>query len=103
MKTKNVSLIIKSINKDSLLIFKKFIINQISRTNINYKSFQLPTRKKRVTLLKSPHVNKSAREQFEIKYYKCFFQFSFNLDSSFIKFLFLNKPKTVRIQLKTNF
>ena len=103
MKNKNIYLIIKSIDKESLLIFKKFVINQISRTNINYKSFQLPTKKKRVTLLKSPHVNKSAREQFEIKYYKCFFQFSFNLDSSFLKFLFLNKPKTVTLQLKTIF
>lgn len=30
-----------------------------------------PTRKKRFTLLKSPHVNKTAREQFEARMYSC--------------------------------
>ena len=99
MKNKNVNVIIKSIDKDSLLIFKKFIINQIRRMNIEYRSFDLPTKKKRITLLKSPHVNKSVREQFEIKNYKCLFQFSFDIKSKFIKFLFLNKPKTVIITL----
>jgi len=103
MKNKNVHLIVNSVDKDSLSIFKKFIVKQINRTNTDYKSFNLPTTTKRITLLKSPHVNKSAREQFEIKYYKCFFQFSFNLKLNFIKFLFLNKPKTVTLQLKTVF
>lgn len=103
MKNKNIHLIIKSVDKDSLVIFKNFIQKQINRENIDYKSFNLPITKKRITLLKSPHVNKSAREQFEIKYYKCFFQFSFKLKLNFLKLLFLNKPKTITLQLKTVF
>jgi small subunit ribosomal protein S10 len=103
MKKKTFHLIIKTIDKTSISLFKNFIKKMLDKTNILYKTFDLPKKKKRVTLLKSPHVNKSAREQFEIKYYKSFFQFSNNLNPEFLKFLFLNKPKTVRIQLKTHY
>lgn len=34
------------------------------------KIINLPNKKKKTTVLKSPHVNKKSREQFEIRYYK---------------------------------
>lgn len=34
------------------------------------KVINLPNKKKKITLLKSPHVNKKSREQIEIRYYK---------------------------------
>jgi len=101
MQRKKFHLIIKAIDKNSIFLFKRFIARMFLKTNIAYKSFDLPIKRKRITLLKSPHVNKSAREQFEIKYYKCFFQFYSKLNPEFLRFLFLNKPKTLRISLKT--
>jgi small subunit ribosomal protein S10 len=92
---------IQSLNKQSTLLYQIFLKKILDKTNVKYSIFNLPLKQKRITLLKSPHVNKSAREQFEIKYYKCFFQFYSKLNPEFLRFLFLNKPKTLRISLKT--
>ena len=42
--------------------------------NIKFKVLSLPIKIRRITLNKSPHVNKTAREQFEIKTYKIVFK-----------------------------
>lgn len=39
--------------------------------NLSYSSINLPINKKRFTVLKSPHVNKRAKEQFEIQVSSC--------------------------------
>jgi len=39
--------------------------------NLSYSSINLPINKKRFTVLKSPHVNKRAKEQFEIRVSSC--------------------------------
>ena len=39
--------------------------------NISVSIVRIPTHIKRFTLLKSPHVNKTAREQFETRIYSC--------------------------------
>ena len=62
--------------------------------------FKLPIKKKRITLLKSPHVNKTAREQFEIKTYKVVIQLLNGEKFKILKLLSLNKPKTVVITIK---
>ena len=60
----------------------------------------LPIKKKRITLLKSPHVNKAAREQFELKSYKSVFSIKSNLSYKFAKVLFKNKPQIVNVSVK---
>jgi len=35
-------------------------------SNLSYSSINLPVKKERITLLKSPHVNKKAKDQYEI-------------------------------------
>ena len=91
---------IKSLNKDSLNLYKSFLKKSLKNININFKIFNLPTKKQRVTLLKSPHVNKSAREQFEIKYYTTTLEINSNIENRLLKFLILNKPKTITISIK---
>ena len=91
---------IKSLNKGSFFLYKEFLKLILNKTNINFKIFNLPLKKKRITLLKSPHVNKSAREQFEIKYFKTILQITNEIDSNILKLLLTNKPKTVSVSFK---
>jgi ribosomal protein S10 len=92
---------IKSVNKESLDLYQIFLKNIFQKLQINYSLYNLPTKKKRITLLKSPHVNKTAREQFEIKNYRAVIQLNTLLKPTILKFILLNKPKTVTINIKT--
>lgn len=91
---------IKSLNKDSLSLYKKFIIKVLTKSNLSYSIFTLPNKKKRITLLKSPHVNKKAREQFQFDSYKLLIDLKTPLTLKEIKFLIVNKPKVVKFTLK---
>ena len=75
-------------------------VTALEKLNIFYSFIHLPIKKKRITLLKSPHVNKSAREQFELKNYKSIITFS-NLPNStkMLTLLTLNKPKIIVLAL----
>ena len=99
IKRSNIQLIIKSINKKSLVLYQTFLIKIFSKIKINYKLVSLPKKIKRITLLKSPHVNKAAREQFEIKTYKVVLYIE-NLNMETIKFLCINKPKIISLTIK---
>ena len=65
-----IQLKIKSIDQKSLTIYLKKVKKILEIIGVNYNLFNMPIKRKRITLLKSPHVNKTAREQFEIKSYK---------------------------------
>ena len=90
---------IKSLNKESILLYKQFILNILNKRKITHKIFNLPAIKKKLTLLKSPHVNKSAREQFEFKSYKIIINLNQELSLCDLKFLLINKPKTIKIKI----
>jgi ribosomal protein S10 len=60
-------LIINSKNKKSLLKFNTFLTKELF-TVIN-KNLKIKSTKKTITLLTSPHVNKTAQEQFEYTTY----------------------------------
>jgi len=68
----------------------------------------LPTKTSRFTVLRSPHVNKTAREQFELVVHKRLFVICFKLDSTVDKkkaLAFINfvKKFCVGIQLKVTY
>jgi ribosomal protein S10 len=92
---------IKSLNKQTLIVYKKFLIALLNKIQINYSFFNLPTKQNKITLLKSPHVNKTAREHFDVKFYSNVLQINQNLNSEFIKIIFSNKPKTIKLSLKS--
>ena len=56
-------------NKESS---KRFIetLNSLAKSkNLQFSSISLPIERKKFTVLKSPHVNKKAKEQYEIRFY----------------------------------
>lgn len=68
----------------------------------------LPTKTSRFTVLRSPHVNKTAREQFELVVHKRLFVINFKLNSNIEKkkaMTFINfvKKSCVGIQLKVTY
>lgn len=91
---------IKSLHKDSLNLYKNFLSKTLQSIRINFSICNLPKKKNRITLLKSPHVNKSAREQFEIKYYSTVIQLNGDINHKILEILLVNKPKSVSISLK---
>jgi len=98
---KQYQLKIKSLSQESLNLYKEFLKITLKKININFSLFNLPTKKKRITLLKSPHVNKSSREQFEIKYFNTIIQVKSILNPNLLKILLINKPKIVTVSIKT--
>ena len=90
---------IRSVDQNSLIIYKKFLEDILFKLLITYKVSNIPSTKKRITLLKSPHVNKKSREQFQHTRYKVFFKMKNSLDIRTIKYIISNKPKTVKIVL----
>ena len=96
-----ITLKLKSLNKKSLHYYKIFLINILNKKSIKVKNFCFPIKKKKITLLKSPHVNKSSREQFEIKTYKSLFIINLSLlQIKYLKFILLNKPQSLTAILK---
>lgn len=77
-----------------------FLTNILKKLKIQYKYIQIPISRKFITLLKSPHVNKKAREQFEIKTLKKTFIIYSQLKAEFLKFLIINKPKYINFNIR---
>jgi ribosomal protein S10 len=88
MKTFNVT--ITSRNKNSIYNFFLFF-NKTTLCNLNarIKYLQKSVQKKRLTVLKSPHVNKKAQEQFEYRLFKK--QFEIQTTKNFRYLVFLKK------------
>jgi ribosomal protein S10 len=91
----NISSLNKNINK--YLYFLQTLLTQLK---IPFKSVFLPTKIKKITLLKSPHVNKSAREQFQINIYKRVLQINVDLVPDVFRFIFINKPKFIKLKIR---
>lgn len=101
---KNYNIILQSKNQTSLYNFINFLNKYIYLNfNVLKKSSSKKKRKKVFTILKSPHVNKKAQEQFEIKTYSKQLQINSTQAASFL--VFLKKIKTyiytdINIKLK---
>ena len=91
---------IKSNNYLCLQIYAHFCKKVFDILKMKYSFFYLPKEKKRITLLKSPHVNKKSREQFEIKFLKVLFQINSPIGLNKLNKLLLNKPKVVSVNIK---
>lgn len=91
---------IKSLNKKLLQIYTYFLKSLFKNYNLKFSVISNPIIKKRITLLKSPHVHKKAREQFELRIHKkTFFIKDFVPLENFNKIL-INKPKLININIK---
>lgn len=91
---------IKSVSKKSLKFYILILKSILYRLNINFSLVILPKKIKKIILLKSPHVNKKAWEQFQlITYTFCFF-FKSPISVNLLKFFTINKPKNIKISIK---
>lgn len=85
---------IKVFSKDNLVLKRFFLFLQ--RLNISLivlKSFSKKKKRKFISILKSPHVNKTAQEQFEFRYYNK--EFLIDLYKPLTFFLFIKKIKNL--------
>jgi small subunit ribosomal protein S10 len=76
----------KSFHKHSFKFVLPKILRKVNGMSINTTGFaSLPIKTERFTVLRSPHVDKKSREQFEIKFYSKILSTSFNFEDSFEK------------------
>lgn len=92
----------QSTSRKSLDLYILFIKTIFRKLNISYSLFDLPQTLKRFALLKSPHVHKKAKEHFELRKYKVIVNVKHD-DTNLIKFLILNKPKSINANLLSTF
>jgi ribosomal protein S10 len=90
---------LKSLDKISLTIYLNLLKFLSKKLCLKSNKQNLPLEKKRITLLKSPHVNKSSREQFEFKLYKSILILEKFNNFKILKNLIINKPKSVKLSL----
>ena len=91
---------LKTVNKSILNIYNNFLQKFLIKLSLLYKQFTLPIKKKKFTLLRSPHVFKKSREQFQIIKYKHIYLFLSPISTSVLKFLFINKPSEINMTIK---
>jgi small subunit ribosomal protein S10 len=66
---------LKSFDPYYIQIVTRFIESLLTFLDMNStKQISLPTRTKKITVIRSPHIDKNSREQFQIKKHKKFFQ-----------------------------
>lgn len=71
MQNQNIRIRLKAYDHKLIDVSTKEIVETAKRTGAAVKGpIPLPTRKERFTLLISPHVNKDARDQYEIRTHK---------------------------------
>jgi small subunit ribosomal protein S10 len=79
------------------------IVETAKRTGARVKGpIPLPTRKERFTILVSPHVNKDARDQYEIRTHKRLMDIVDPTDKTVDALMKLELPAGVDVQIKLN-
>ena len=85
-----------SLKKKSLHNYKNYISLILKKFNIDFKILSLPLKKKKKTLLKSPHVTKKAKESFELTFFK--FVVIINFNNKLLKILRSNVPNVIHLK-----
>jgi len=87
----------------SLKLYLFFL--KVNIKGLTFKIVFFPTKKTRITLLRSPNVFKKFKDHFEINKYKAcvlikpFSNEQNNLYNKLLKFVLINKPKNISVQL----
>ena len=92
-------IIINSTSKKSINLYFKFLTLVLNKLNLPFFAFNFPMKNKKITLLKSPHVYKKSKEHFELRKYKFAILLNFCVEPKILRFLLLNKPKSITIKL----
>jgi len=89
MKTLQFKIILSSHNKKFLkkktLVFIDWVFKNLINSRLNLLNLKLitnlPVKNYKFTLLRSPHVNRKAQDQYEVKTYRLVIQFNVQADS----------------------
>jgi ribosomal protein S10 len=84
-------------SKNLLNLYKKFLQRIFILFNIKNIIINSPKQRKVKTLLKSPHVNKRAKENFELNIYK--FKLHTPLNLTCLKIFRYNVPKNIHLKI----
>lgn len=105
MKKKNYTIKLISLNYKVLNCYRAFLINYLQKfSDVTVSSIFLPVKQKKVSLLKSPHVNKKAFEHFQFTKYTLIIKISFTFSlQNLLNQAFVNKPQTIKMTLLKNF
>jgi ribosomal protein S10 len=95
-----IQLHLKSLDKKTLNLYLTFLENLFKKTNIKFNIQRLPTKKRIISLLKSPHVNKKAIEQFQLLITKAVVSIKSKQILKIAKYFIINKPKCVILKFK---
>jgi ribosomal protein S10 len=93
----NKVLIYTSTSKEILNFYKKFLILNLKTLNFKYIIINSPIKKKYKTFLKSPHINKRSKENFNLIIYK--FKLHIFFTKKYLKILRFNVPKNVHLKI----
>jgi small subunit ribosomal protein S10 len=97
---KTYKIAITAIDNNILTIYKNYIIKFLEKKNCNFSLNILPIKKKKITLLKSPHVNKKAKESFQLKKYRMLINIKISfIEKPLVYWLIYNKPKSLQIKV----
>jgi ribosomal protein S10 len=91
---------LQSVYNKPLILYLRFLTFFLNKLFIKISIFNLPKKRKRITLFKSPHVNKTAKEQFEVFYYQAVITIKEPVSLQKLQYLFLNKPKSIKLKIK---
>ncbi len=96
-------IIIKSSCNYTLKAYVSYLELLFKKLNLTVSVFYLPSSERKLTLLKSPHVYKKAKEQFKIATYKVVLSVDLTnkVPVNQISYLLINKPKAVFIKIKS--
>ncbi|AFP84383.1 30S ribosomal protein S10 [Candidatus Carsonella ruddii] len=85
-----IKIVIKSFFFFKIKSYLNFFLKNIKKKYLIIGPFSLPKKIEKFTFLISPHVNKNARDQIQIQYYKTILYIK-NFDKFLILFLLKNK------------
>jgi ribosomal protein S10 len=93
----NKVLIYTSTSKEILNFYKNFLILNLKTLNFKYIIINTPIKKKYKTFLKSPHINKRSKENFNLIIYK--FKLYIFFTKKYLKILRFNVPKNIHLKI----
>ncbi len=95
---------IKSSCNYTLKAYTFYLESVLKNLSIDYSIFNLPKKEEKLTLLKSPHVYKKAKEQFKLSTYKAIISINgFDNNDTLNKLVpfLINKPKAIFIKVNS--
>ena len=101
MEKQNIRIKLRAYDNKVLDQSTEEIVNTVKRTGANIKGpIPLPTKIEKYTVLRSPHVNKKSREQFQLSSYKRLLDIYSTSSKTIDALMKLELPSGVEVEIK---